>query len=144
VSRFVERNSIMEFLVVVLLALISVSFFTVVPFSFVTAAKAPFSSLTFKATSNKVRPTKFWGFERSNVVKDGDELSEFISKSKALDPAFDTIVQTSTIPESTYICHAPQGLVSAIVQAYNTHAPQPDSPSRRHLASNPNPVFVFM
>jgi hypothetical protein len=86
----------------------------------VTAMKAPIPAITFKGTSNDVQPTKFAGIARG-YIKGGDTLPEVIKNCKAFDRDFDTIVQTSTIPETTYICRAHNGLVSAIVKAYNTH-----------------------
>jgi hypothetical protein len=103
----------MKFLVVTL-ALTSVSF------SNVTAMKAPIHAITFKGTSNDVQPTKFRGIAHGHV-KGGDTLPKIMKESKTLDRAFDTIVQTSTIPKTTLICPARQGLVSTIVRAYNTH-----------------------
>lgn len=84
----------------------------------VTAMKAPIPAITFKGTSNDVQPTKFFP---KGYIQGGDILPEIIKNCKAFDRDFDTIVQTSTIPETTYICHAHNGLVSAIVEAYNTH-----------------------
>jgi len=72
--------------------------------------------ITFKATSKDVQPTPF------DSPKGGDAWPEIIERfHKAFDSNVDEIVQTSAIPQTDNISVAYNGLVSAIVEAYNTH-----------------------